>query len=488
METIRLERGVWQYDPSQLLGPPGGFGAVFAGTTEDHSPVAVKKLKMDANEAAHREMKIAEELIDGRYSNIIPVFDCGLDADSDSYFVVMAKADYSLQEHIVKNGPLTEEEAVKTILSIASGLVEGSAFIHRDLKPGNILWHDNDWKIADYGIAKFYEYSTSLRTLKNYLTPQYAAPEQWNYETATHATDIYALGCISHTLLTGNPPFLGGNDEIKKDHLQKDPPVVGLHVSSKLQACISMMLRKHPGTRIKLDRLIKLLNSILENNKQDSGPNLVNLEKTGQQIAEQLASQEAQSLALEAEKRDRTQLAEGAHAILRKIVTELFEYIETAAPTARMDTYHSIQLGQARLAFGLMDHIVVLPKDKFTNSHWNVITSARISVKQENPFYNPGFNLWYMDQTGDDNYRWYEVGYMMMRSASPGTEPFYINQLADADYAAARIAHTCQIAWGPICIDDEDAKHFISRWIDIFDRAASGTLQPPTRLPLNKPL
>ncbi|MDM3788590.1 protein kinase, partial [Proteus mirabilis] len=73
--------------------------------------------------------------------------------------------------------------------------------VHRDLKPGNILRHEERWKIADFGIAKFVEDSTSLETLREALTPSYAAPEQWLGQRPTSATDIYALGCIIHALV-----------------------------------------------------------------------------------------------------------------------------------------------------------------------------------------------------------------------------------------------------------------------------------------------
>jgi len=74
-----------------------------------------------------------------------------------------------------------------------------------DLKPDNILYHDGKWKIADFGIARFVEEATASNTLKEFLSPWYAAPEQWRLERATHGTDVYALGCIAFCLLTGKP-------------------------------------------------------------------------------------------------------------------------------------------------------------------------------------------------------------------------------------------------------------------------------------------
>ena len=64
MKLIRLSRGEWLYDPDDRLGPEGGFGVVFAGNSDEYGPLAVKKLKLAARDAAHREMRVAEELVD----------------------------------------------------------------------------------------------------------------------------------------------------------------------------------------------------------------------------------------------------------------------------------------------------------------------------------------------------------------------------------------------------------------------------------------
>jgi hypothetical protein len=62
MITIRLERSAWNYDSEKPLGPPGGFGAVFAGEGSAGKVVAVKRLHVKAAEAGHRELRVAELL------------------------------------------------------------------------------------------------------------------------------------------------------------------------------------------------------------------------------------------------------------------------------------------------------------------------------------------------------------------------------------------------------------------------------------------
>ncbi|HBE80954.1 MAG TPA: serine/threonine protein kinase, partial [Firmicutes bacterium] len=74
---------------------------------------------------------------------------------------------------------------------------------------------------------------------------QYAAPEQWRFERATKATDIYAFGCIAFALVTGNPPFTSG--DLRQRHLNEEP--VRPPVSTRLQQLISLCLRKNPNAR-----------------------------------------------------------------------------------------------------------------------------------------------------------------------------------------------------------------------------------------------
>lgn len=192
MQTIRLERGEWSFDESDLLGPPGGFGEVFRGTGPA-GPVAVKRLKLSAGAASHREMKIGATLADRSLEHVVPIFDFGQDAESDRYFLVMPLCDYSLQDLLRREATLDPASAREAALAILAGLEEASDIVHRDLKPGNILFHDGRWKIADFGIAKFVEDATSLESLRTSLTPSYAAPEQWRGERPASATDIYAL-------------------------------------------------------------------------------------------------------------------------------------------------------------------------------------------------------------------------------------------------------------------------------------------------------
>jgi serine/threonine-protein kinase len=144
MTTIRLPRGQWSFDEGSRLGAAGGFGEVFAGSGPDGAPIAVKRLHLTADQAAHRELRIADHLITRTLTHVIPILDAGQDAESDRYFVVMARAEKSLQQAVGPTG-LPQADAVRILLDICHGLQQASEIVHRDLKPANVLLHDGTW-------------------------------------------------------------------------------------------------------------------------------------------------------------------------------------------------------------------------------------------------------------------------------------------------------------------------------------------------------
>lgn len=204
-------------------------------------------------------MRIAEELAGRQFNNVIPVLDSGQDTESGGYFVVMARAERSLQSLLDNGRVFSEDETVQILLEVLHGLEEIGDFVHRDLKPGNVLLHEGVWKVADLGIARFVEESTSRHTLKDCLSPLYGAPEQWRLESASPATDLYALGRMGFALLTGRPPFAGANrEEVRNAHLHVTPPVLS-GMSPELASLLSMLLRKPPEARPSRTRVRSLL-------------------------------------------------------------------------------------------------------------------------------------------------------------------------------------------------------------------------------------
>lgn len=466
MITIALKRARWRYDPQAPLGPPGGFGAVFQGEDEAGSPVAVKQLKVSATDAGHRESDIATELVGKEYRHVIPILDDGLDAESERYYVVMARAESSLADRL-QGGPLPEAEAVEVLSQIARGLLEASSIVHRDLKPANVLRQDGAWKIADFGIARFVEESTSAHTLKEYLTPDYAAPEQWRLERATHKTDVYALGCLGFHLLAGHPPFR--SDDLMRAHLEEPPPRPPAS-DSRLQTTILQCLMKVPEARPALEEVARHLDALV------SPPDPVqSLADVGARIAADEAARAADLAGAQSEERRRRALAKDASSGLQHLVDQLFSVIETSTPAARRCGCREMRLGCAAIRTTLI--FPDLAPCRFPRWGKDVVCGALMLLfqKADGP---PACsaNLWYMDDSG--SYGWWECSYRYRVGVGRhyDHQPFGIADnahISDADLAGSSASHTVTFADAPERADGPGVDAFIARWAKRLAEAAS---------------
>lgn len=488
MKETKLPNGVWFYNPSDPLGKPGGFGAVFAGESSAGAPVAVKKLHITADEAAHREMRIANDFVGRSFSNVMPVLDAGEDAEGAGYFVVMPRAEGSLQDTLNSNGPVDDKNAAEILHQIATGLGEVPDIVHRDLKPANVLRHEEQWKIADFGIARFIEESTSIQTLKGFLSAPYAAPEQWELRHAVPQTDLYALGCIGYSLLTGEPPFPGpSREDYRQQHLEADPPRLNQHFDL-LRSLLTMLLRKTPESRPRLPRVMKILEDIkqLESDQSSAKAGMAKLARAGATVAEREAAEDRQRIREQQGSSQRLRLFEEAQQVLKEIGSELANRIKSAAPATQGGSKPgkgwNLKLGDATLDLPLAQE--VFRSDVFARAKWDSVTGTAISIVQLRPPYRWGSSLWFAKVGDDQDYRWHEVSYFAPFQAEPVAPYPLTNQVRDAVLAAAPGLHSYQIAYGPIPVDGEDAERFYERWALLFAAASQGKLSHPSSLPL----
>lgn len=133
------------------------------------------------------------------------------------YLVTRFEGGGNLEEHVSRSGPLGIVAALGITRQMAEALrvAHGRNVIHRDLKPANVLLarpvgarEVPHVRVADFGIARVSGGLSDGLTRQGAFvgTPQYAAPEQFEYEVATPATDVFALGGILVFMLTGSPP------------------------------------------------------------------------------------------------------------------------------------------------------------------------------------------------------------------------------------------------------------------------------------------
>jgi serine/threonine protein kinase len=118
----------------------------------------------------------------------------------------------TLDRFEIEARPLAEAEAFRIGSLICEGLkhLHGRGFVHRDLKPGNIMiCCDETLRIMDFGLSAKIMRRRSLwdRLLPVFGTPQYMAPEQVEQSVIDERTDIYCLGAVLYQLLTGSTPL-----------------------------------------------------------------------------------------------------------------------------------------------------------------------------------------------------------------------------------------------------------------------------------------
>jgi hypothetical protein len=494
MIRIKLPGGEWEYDPEQCLGG-GGFGEVFAGAAEGYGLLAIKRIKFDARDAAHRELQIAEDLVGRDFAYVIPIFDFGHDAESDACYIVMPRAEKSLQNDLEAGRTFTDIETAEIMLQITEGLSEVcDEYAHRDLKPHNVLYHEGRWKVADFGIAKAIEEATSPRTVRDKYTPEYAGPELWRLEGPNSATDIYALGCVGYALLTGRPPFQGSGPELRQQHLEVSPPTLEVD-SPRLRALLVSMLRKRPEARPNLDRVRDVLSEIASERQGQAmaveRPGFEALAEVGAITAEQTAREEAALYRERLRRERRRELAEQANSIFRDLLEGLIARIADIVPIANRRDRGYIDLGNAQLFVMGIRPVEFgdrpIDEDAFRRCGWDVIEGVTITVHQENPEYTRSASLWYTDLgSGEGTYRWWEVSYYQPAGlASANNVPFALRELPVADMANTGRDGQYRIASRPQAIDDENAEDFYDRWLGILAQAYNGKLECPRGLSLD---
>lgn len=410
--------------------------------------------------------------------NVMPILDWGSDADGGGYFLVMPRAEGSLQGRL-NGGALPESEAVAVLMDIARGLSEVHDIVHRDLKPDNVLRYEGKWVVADFGIAKFVEDSTSLRTLRDFLSGHYAAPEQWRLEAPTKATDIYALGCIGIALLTGLPPF-AGQDDLQRCHLQQTPPSVS--ASPALRQLLAACLRKPTGARPSLSSLIEQL-------ERAQAKVLLHdpIIAAGAIVAERALASDAHAARQRAAEEARVELAHAGDSILEELRERIFSEIIGASPMAHREDDASIALGEGVLS--IESRFQLIPAGKFESSAWDVVAGWVVKVTQSSnkSYRERSANLWYADPSRSGSYRWFEAGHWRLGHGPVHSQPFALvhnSQLRDADLALSKSMHSMDVTpRPPRPIDGEGEEWFIGRWKKWLAEAATSSMRYPSHLP-----
>jgi len=237
----------------------GGMAVVYEARGIEHNKrVALKMLShrlVYDTKAFARFQREADIVAALRHENICSLFDRF--AAYGTYFLVMEYCDGpSLDKVVQLSTPLPEEKvrALAGQLAKALAYVHAQGVVHRDLKPSNVLFTSaGTAKLADFGIAKPQDAAALTAEGTILGTPRYMAPEQLGGRPAGKEADIYAMGCLIYTLLTGCEPFEGSDlTEILYQKLTwRLPPrsSFGQPVSSELYDLLCSCLHAEPEKR-----------------------------------------------------------------------------------------------------------------------------------------------------------------------------------------------------------------------------------------------
>ena len=254
-----------RYRLDALIGD-GGMGEVWkARDSVLDRVVAVKVIRPHlAGDPTIRQRLRTEAQLAGslRHPGIVDVFDYGEDVGADGratpYLVMPLVEGVTLSSVLASRVALTLGETMSVIAEMASALTAAHAagIVHRDLKPANVmLTASGRVMILDFGIARSTGAESLTQTGALVGTAEYLSPEQAAGHPATSASDLYALGIVAYTCMTGAPPFHRETDVgTALAHLHAPVPSLPPDLAA-VDPLVRALLAKEPSQRPSADEV-----------------------------------------------------------------------------------------------------------------------------------------------------------------------------------------------------------------------------------------
>lgn len=266
-KEVELKPGmeVGEYRIEHLIAE-GGMGRIFAGIHPVISKrvaikVLAKRFAQDSRAISRFELE-AKSVNQIGHHNIVDIFSIGELQDGRRYLIMELLDGIPLHHLIKKVGKFKPGEILPVYEQLCDALeaAHSTSFIHRDLKPDNIVVLKRPprpfIKILDFGIAKLRDASsaqenTEVGTVLG--TPEYMAPEQCRGGDIDSRIDIYALGVMLYELLTGKKPFSDPNPlrvlSKQMRETPKSPRELSNDISPELEAVILKAMAKKADER-----------------------------------------------------------------------------------------------------------------------------------------------------------------------------------------------------------------------------------------------
>lgn len=231
----------------------GGTASVYLAVQESlQRHVAIKLLRKFENpEQLSRFLNEGQIIASLNHRNVINIHDIGATSDGRPYICMEYLEGGDLDARIPKK--VDPQDALQWLEALGNCLdfVHRKGIIHRDIKPGNILFHKDGTPIlTDFGTAKQQESDARLTMDgRAFGSPYYISPEQAASKELDRRTDIYSLGIVLYEMLTGNKPYKGDSHiETIVAHMSDPLPVLP-HELLRYRTLIHKMIAKSPDDR-----------------------------------------------------------------------------------------------------------------------------------------------------------------------------------------------------------------------------------------------
>lgn len=242
----------------------GGTGVVYRATdVRRGQPVALKVLAAPArSNAARRFESEVAALSRVKHPHVVQLIDSSARRDANGYLALELLDGLDLERLVKVAGALPPARVLRILVQICSALAAAheQGIVHRDLKPANVVLcrgPEPDWvKLIDFGLARQTSVELDATEQRAVIgTPYNMAPETFLDPSAAGVpADLYGIGTIAYTLLSGQPVFTGKTlVEVAIKHLHEEPTSIAeqcpFGISTELAEIVTWCLAKDPALR-----------------------------------------------------------------------------------------------------------------------------------------------------------------------------------------------------------------------------------------------
>lgn len=264
------EKLTLKYHDISVIGS-GGMAIVYRATRNSDGKVIALKIPFSTDEISGKtflnEMSVWRDLSHPHIARI---------TDQNIFPVPYVELEYIPRSLKDLTLPVPPKRALQIIRQVGSALAYAheNGVIHRDIKPGNVLIHDDGTaKLTDWGLSRFIERADDTRNTSFslfYASPEQLAPEK--YGNGDQRTDIYQLGVLLYELICGTPPYGTQNIGELYARIQKNQYILPSAVKAELMPfdeIITRSLKADPSERFQIISEFLAMQDIISGEEQD---------------------------------------------------------------------------------------------------------------------------------------------------------------------------------------------------------------------------